>query len=1091
MRTLPLAGVFAVLLFFGILGTSYGAEDLADHVVINEVDTNPPGDDSKTVSEWVELYNPTGNDVDIGGWKIASTTITKKTLTLPVGTTIKAGQFLVYSYQSLWFTDVSEKVQLKDKAGNVVDETQVITDQKNDFQSWQRKYDGVVSESNVWVFKASSPGSSNGKLPGAGAASTQLAVFVKSDKKNYIFDETAIISGNVSKRVYQEKPFFSQQQLVISVDGPGKYQRTVTIYPDLNLEYKTQIKLDKVLGTVAGTYRVDVKYGDASDTTIFSVGDKVVAETEEEESELTISTDKSVYLPGQTVKISASTNKIIPGEGLKYVVYDAKGIQIFSGRLFPNQSGEFSGSVYMSPTKPVYGTLDIVADYGKQHAQVSFDLAKDEKDTQKIVLVTDKNAYAPGEPIIISGRSNKYVPALDLEVIQTGTGSIGNTANNIFKIKDQVKLAGDSSFSYELKVPAGKINLGDYRVTVSKEFGKATTEFKIVENPEEYVSTPKFYVKTDKDRYIAGDQVKVTGHVVLKERSSFEAAPVLVSVVDDKGKQIQIALVGSKQLVQDKVVTRTSTYSFTSIPDSAGNFNLEFKINPTSFTPGVYTIRASYDKRIFDTTFAVTSDIDVKNKNIVAKLDKQVYGLGETVNLEGTLVSGQSAVKIILTRPDGRSIDSGVKLDNSRFTWSWTAPTKEYSLADIRDPRQTRPSVFGVYKISVIATSERIDLFFKLSENPAQDTLEVKPLEVKTEKPIYHAGEKLVVIGAAIKREGAVANVGVVSDRVNVEVRTLSNKVLYTSNLDFDEGGGFKTTYELPLTVFKDGKYKVVATYQKLRADTTFEIKNDIPLGTTGKTVLTVMTDKKEYLPGDTVHITGSTNKVLFLSTLDLVVNHKKDDGIDCGRFYCGLGGKQVDISRSYSNGFYSYDYKIPANSALGTYEVIADTDFGTFSTTFEVVESLAKKISGDKKISEKFNRITDSIVEVGLFEQTKDDILVAPNTVRGSLVVPRGSEKTTNISITADDGTCIIGQAQDCLISGQTNDKTSSYKLVTVAGLPYKVTYSGPEQILEKFSISPELDEDIIPDSTWIIQVENHVPSAKLYYEIIYRQVQ
>ncbi|MEM2160656.1 MAG: hypothetical protein QXN55_06860, partial [Candidatus Nitrosotenuis sp.] len=923
------------------------------------------------------------------------------------------------------------------------------------------------------------------------AASTQLAVFVKSDKKNYIFDETAIISGNVSKRVYQEKPFFSQQQLVISVDGPGKYQRTVTIYPDLNLEYKTQIKLDKVLGTVAGTYRVDVKYGDASDTTIFSVGDKVVAETEEEESELTISTDKSVYLPGQTVKISASTNKIIPGEGLKYVVYDAKGIQIFSGRLFPNQSGEFSGSVYMSPTKPVYGTLDIVADYGKQHAQVSFDLAKDEKDTQKIVLVTDKNAYAPGEPIIISGRSNKYVPALDLEVIQTGTGSIGNTANNIFKIKDQVKLAGDSSFSYELKVPAGKINLGDYRVTVSKEFGKATTEFKIVENPEEYVSTPKFYVKTDKDRYIAGDQVKVTGHVVLKERSSFEAAPVLVSVVDDKGKQIQIALVGSKQLVQDKVVTRTSTYSFTSIPDSAGNFNLEFKINPTSFTPGVYTIRASYDKRIFDTTFAVNSDIDVKNKNIVAKLDKQVYGLGETVNLEGTLVSGQSTIKIILTRPDGRSIDSGVKLDNSRFTWSWTAPTKEYSLADIRDPRQARPSVFGVYKISVIATSERIDLFFKLSENPAQDTLEVKPLEVKTEKPVYRAGEKLVVIGAAIKREGAAANVGVVSDRVNVEVRTLSNKVLYTSNLDSDEGGGFKTTYELPLTVFKDGKYKVVATYQKLRADTTFEIKNDIPLGTTGKTVLTVMTDKKEYLPGDTVHITGSTNKVLFLSTLDLVVNHKKEDGIDCGRFYCGLGGKQVDISRSYSNGFYSYDYKIPANSALGTYEVIADTDFGTFSTTFEVVESLAKKISGDKKISEKFNRITDPIVEVGLFEQTKDDILVAPNTVQGSLVVPRGSEKTTNISITADDGTCIIGQAQGCLISGPTNDKTSSYKLVTVAGLPYKVTYSGPEQILEKFSISPELDEDIIPDSTWIIQVENHVPSAKLYYEIIYRQVQ
>lgn len=111
MRTLPLTGVFADLLFVGIIGVSYGAEDLANHVVINEVDTNPAGDDSKTISEWVELYNPTDETVDVGGWKIASTTVTKKTLTLPFGTMIKPGQFLVYSYQSMWFTDVSEKVQ--------------------------------------------------------------------------------------------------------------------------------------------------------------------------------------------------------------------------------------------------------------------------------------------------------------------------------------------------------------------------------------------------------------------------------------------------------------------------------------------------------------------------------------------------------------------------------------------------------------------------------------------------------------------------------------------------------------------------------------------------------------------------------------------------------------------------------------------------------------------------------------------------------------------------------------------------------------------------------------------------------------------
>lgn len=1091
MRTLPLAGVFAALLFIGVIGISYGAEDLAGHVVINEIDTNPAGDDSKSVSEWVELYNPTDQTVDIGGWKIASTTVTKKTMTLPVGTMIKPGQFLVYSYQSLWFTDVSEKVLLKDKEGKTVDETQVITDQKNDFQSWQRKYDGVVSESNVWIFKSSSPGSSNGKLPGADATSTELMVFAKSDKKNYIFDEAAVISGNVSKRVYQEKPFFSQQQLRIDVDGPGKFTRTITIYPDLNLEYKTQIKLDKVLGAVAGTYRVDVTYGTATDSIVFSVGEQVIASEEEQVSELAITTDKEVYIPGQTVKISATTNNVIPGEGLKYTVYNPNGIQIFSGKLFPDKFGEFSGNVYMSPTKPVYGTLDIVADYGKQHAEASFELAKDEKNLQQIILVTDKDAYAPGEPIVISGRSNKYVVALDLEVIQTGTGSIGNT-KSIFKIKDQVKLAGDSTFRYELKVPAGDINLGDYRVTVSKEFGKATTDFKIVENPDEYVATPKYYVQSDKEKYVPGDTVLVNGRVELRERSSFDAEPVLVSVMDDKGQQIKVTFSAKKQLVQDKVVSKSSTYSFTSIPDAAGNFKLDFKINPSSFTPGVYTIRASYDKRLFDTTFVVSSDIDVKNRNILVKLDKEVYGLGETVKLEGTLVSGQSAVQIVLTKPNGETVGSGAKIDNSKFTWSWTAPVKDFDLADIRDPRQARPTVFGTYKVSVIATSQSVDLFFKLSDNPSQDTLVVKPIEVKTDKPTYRAGEKLVVSGSVIKNQDTAGTTyGSVANRVNVEVRTMSNKVIFNSNLDLDKGGAFKTTYETPLTVFKDGKYKIVATYQKLRADLTFEIKNDIPLGNSGKTVLTVATDKEQYLPGDTVHITGSTNKVLFLSTLQLVVDLKKEGTIDCGKFYCGLGGKEIDISRTYENGFYSYNYKIPANSALGTYEVKADTDFGTFTTTFEVVDKFAKKATSTAKISEKFNRLTDPIVEVALVEQTKDDVLIAPSTLQGSMVTSRGSEKTTNITILADDGSCIIGQAEECLISGPTKSKDSAYKVVTFAGLPYKVTYSGPDQILEKFAISPELDGDIIPDSAWIIQVENHTPATKLYYEIIYSQVQ
>ncbi|MDC3292314.1 lamin tail domain-containing protein, partial [Nitrosopumilus sp.] len=65
--------LLSAILIAGISAPAY-AQTLSEHVVINEVDTNPFGDDSKSISEWVELYNPTESDVDLSGWEIASTT---------------------------------------------------------------------------------------------------------------------------------------------------------------------------------------------------------------------------------------------------------------------------------------------------------------------------------------------------------------------------------------------------------------------------------------------------------------------------------------------------------------------------------------------------------------------------------------------------------------------------------------------------------------------------------------------------------------------------------------------------------------------------------------------------------------------------------------------------------------------------------------------------------------------------------------------------------------------------------------------------------------------------------------------------------
>ncbi|WKT57271.1 hypothetical protein QVH35_07535 [Candidatus Nitrosotenuis chungbukensis] len=86
--------------------------------------------------------------------------------------------------------------------------------------------------------------------------------------------------------------------------------------------------------------------------------------------------DKSAYIPGQTVLLSASTTKIFSFEGLKLSVYDPKGNQIYAGSLYPTE-GKFLANVFMTTVNPVFGTYHVVADYGTQHSETSFEASAD------------------------------------------------------------------------------------------------------------------------------------------------------------------------------------------------------------------------------------------------------------------------------------------------------------------------------------------------------------------------------------------------------------------------------------------------------------------------------------------------------------------------------------------------------------------------------------------------------------------------------------------------------------------------------------------------------------------------------------------
>jgi len=393
--------LLSLVLIVGISTPAY-AETITDHVLINEVDTNPPGDDSESISEWVELYNPTDDDVDLSGWSIASTTVLKKTLTIPEGTIISPGDFLTFVNQKVWFTDTAELIELRNSDGILVDKTREVFDLENDFKSWQRTYDGFSD----WKFTSTTAGTSNGKLIES-FNPLSVVLTLSSDKISYGFDDTAIIHGTVSEKIFVEKPYFQPEPILISISGPSFFH-TVSLYPDYNLNYETTLRISQVLGISEGNYDVSVTYADVVAKSTFSVNSDIIEQIQQSDSLLTITADEPEYFPGQLVTITASTSEIIPFESLQFTITDSIGDLLTSGNLFTSD-GQFQTSLFLTTVNPNYGVYTIDIEYGDDVTSATFNVVEDFVD-ESILLVSDsiffdidKSEYLLNDYMTLSG----------------------------------------------------------------------------------------------------------------------------------------------------------------------------------------------------------------------------------------------------------------------------------------------------------------------------------------------------------------------------------------------------------------------------------------------------------------------------------------------------------------------------------------------------------------------------------------------------------------------------------------------------------------------------------------------------------------
>ena len=609
---------------------------------------------------------------------------------------------------------------------------------------------------------------------------------------------------------------------------------------------------------------------------------------------------------------------------------------------------------------------------------------------------------------------------------------------------------------------------------------------------------------TDKPIYEFGEKITISGFVDDLSQSTYDVPVVEISIKDKDGNPLTIVGdTGGGRLGSTGSVV---SYDFTAVPDLSGRYSVATNLDRNVFDEGQYLVTAKYLKLTESMTFSVTDSLGFVDGAI--SLNKEVFGLGETVFLSGVLPpTGDASVAISLTKPDGSTINSGARVENQQFSWEWITPVAEKQQAiKSEEDRSLTISNLGIYKINVSTDTYGLDVFFKVSLDPANDSLVVLPISVYTDKPIYKAGETLNVLGSVIVKEQGDEGL-VVPERVDLTIvsEKAPTKIIHQASVYPEQGGDFQSYFELPITVFEEGQYKVKAVYQSKQNDYIFGVANDFTFGLDEPVTLLISSDKSQYNPGDVVFVTGKPNKLIYLEEYGVSVFKKTGEEITCGSFICGTHEGPVTTIRPSPNGSFSYEFLIPDTIAsVGKYEVTVESDFEIKSLTFNVVEpSPVETIP--RKFIEKVNSISDASVSVNTVQKEFDGIEAGPRVLMGSLIVsPRGEEPNVNLRVVSSTGVCIIGQEDDCHVKDSTRKPGEIYDIIYLPvgvfretgddtdidplfEIGFKVRYSGPDARVEKFSILPDTDTEMLPDTIWDIRAVKNDQVSRLYYKINY----
>ena len=683
---------------------------------------------------------------------------------------------------------------------------------------------------------------------------------------------------------------------------------------------------------------------------------------------------------------------------------------------------------------------------------------------------TDASQYILGDTVIISAQTVTVIPD---EILAYSV-----TDPNGFVTHSERIVSTDGTFVTRIYL-TGNMAYGTY--VIAAEYGDqraaATFEMTGPEVPEIAPIVADLDIDSEADVYVIGDTLQFSGAIQDIEEYLI-STPVRITI-----SHTGLASDGSGVKNSAK-----ADYSIMPFPEESGAYSASVKSVANLFDIGSYVVTAEYFDGTATDTFSIVEPLDLDDATV--SIGNDVYGFGDTVYFNATVpLSPETGFDVSLKHPDGTVEETRVSVEDRQFSWSWTVPAAERGSAEAI-------SILGFYTISVSSDGTERDLIFKVSEDPANDSITAIPLIVRTDKPSYLVEETFTVSGNVIINDlDDMQTPERVTIRVNDGVFSFRN--IYEAQVYPDQNGGFSAVFDIPIRVFEEGTYIVRASYEDSLVETTFDVVSEIDLETRELVSAFAAPDKSEYAPGDVVTVTGGTNNVAGIEEFEVSIIQVS--GTACDPSVC-----QAASVAPGPSGFFTHQFVLPDDeSTAGTYAVVVDAGVDTVTTQFVIaaaeaeekgeVEREAEEEEAQRVIFEKGHRIPDSVIAIPTGERVDDGTAFEPRVVFGSVLIPAtGSSNDVNLRVTSESGTCIVGAEDDCLVTESTRGPGKIYDTVEVDGMMLNVRYSGPDAQVEKFTILPESADAALPEADWNVEVvKADEQVSRFHYKVTYRTVQ